>query len=431
MRRAPHLAPPTSRLSGLTLVEVLMSIFVTGIGIMSVITLLPLAFVRSVQATNLTNSTILRYNAESAADVDPLDLVYVYPFWQPNTAYAVGQTVLAVTGVGGNNHMFQVQAGGAGTSGGSPPLWNLTPQGQPAVTTTDGGVTWVDAGLHDHYVIDPLGAYAVGGPLGTGVPNGLSAIPRFPGGQYGVAFTPPAPPSAPPVNVSQIVSLADSWVELARGPVTASTATSVTLNNVDLTGLPQPQPPGSPPPAIASRAVMIDATGKASQTRMLTAANAAADSVSWSTNDPLLNGFSPVQARIETQEQRYTWMLTINRASSGQASVVVTVFFHRAQTSPDEQVFSVSPAAGPPPPSPNQFTVSYNLATTGHPNVKKGGFLFDVSYGQWYRVTDVLNDNNQSSLDVILDQPRPATNNPQFGAVFMRGIVDVYPIGQI
>ena len=72
--------------AGLTLVEVLMSMLVTGIGILSVIVLFPLAFVRAVQATNLTNGTILRYNAESLFDADPTDLVYIYPFWEPRPA---------------------------------------------------------------------------------------------------------------------------------------------------------------------------------------------------------------------------------------------------------------------------------------------------------------------------------------------------------
>ena len=62
--RRPRVQTPIGR-SGLTLVEVLMSLMVTGIGILGVIALLPLAFVRAVQATNLTNGTILRFNAES------------------------------------------------------------------------------------------------------------------------------------------------------------------------------------------------------------------------------------------------------------------------------------------------------------------------------------------------------------------------------
>jgi hypothetical protein len=427
---------------GLTLVEVLMSLMVTGIGILGVIALLPLAFVRAVQATNLTNSTILRYNAESPINLDTTDLVYVYPYWQPNTAYAAGQIVVPLTGVGGNNHMFQVHT--AGVSGASPPAWQFAPN-----TTTDNSVVWSDNGLHDHYIIDPLGAYALGAPFGNNPPTyntgtgqiTLPTIPLFAGGQNGVAFNPPAPPSPPPFSVNQLVTLPDSWVEIVRGPASSPTSTSVTLSGSDLNGVPQPQALGSPPPSVVSRAVMIDATGKNSQTRLLTSVNVATSTISWSANDPLIGSFTPASVRVESQEQRYTWMLTVLRTSSGQASVSATVFFHRTLTPNDEQIYFVNPAVGPPQPVANQFTVTYaNTATVKYPNpvgqppphpfAKKGGFLFDVSYGQWYRILAVLNDNGSSQLDVILDQPRPPANSTPFGAVIMRGIVDVYPIGQ-
>ncbi len=216
--------------AGLTLVEVLMSMLVAAIGVMSVIVLLPLSFVRSVQATNLTNGTILRYNAESqiqqanlqsavlspwqagqgyqvgdavslpgypqvwmqcttagtsgaaapawnyanlftpaapppvaplqttdntvtwtAQDYNQLNLAYVYPVWQPNTAYLTGAIVLAPSGSNGNNRRFLCTT--AGTSGASGPAWNTT-IGQP---TADGATLVWQTVDHSHYVIDPVG----------------------------------------------------------------------------------------------------------------------------------------------------------------------------------------------------------------------------------------------------------------------------------
>ena len=61
-----------------------MSLMVTGIGILGVIALLPLAFVRAVQATNLTNGTILRYDTESMIDFNPRLLLR----WQAQQAYS-------------------------------------------------------------------------------------------------------------------------------------------------------------------------------------------------------------------------------------------------------------------------------------------------------------------------------------------------------
>ena len=75
MNLGPRLQLPLRR-SGLTLVEVLMSLMVTGIGILGVVALLPLAYVRAIQATNLTNATILRFNAESTVKLNTTNFEY-------------------------------------------------------------------------------------------------------------------------------------------------------------------------------------------------------------------------------------------------------------------------------------------------------------------------------------------------------------------
>jgi Tfp pilus assembly protein PilV len=403
--------------SGLTLVEVLMSMLVTGIGILSVIVLFPLAFVRAVQATNLTNGTILRYNAESLFDADPTDLVYIYPFWEPNTLYAINQKVLAPTSAAGNNHFFTVTV--AGTSGALAPAWPLA-----GGTIVDGGVTWTDSGLLDHYVVDPLGALGVGTTMGNNPPAGLPAgrvtIPRFGGAPNGATL-----PST--TAASRLTTLPDSWAEQARGPVIGidPTRTIATLSGPDLSGV------GFSPPDIAgnvtltSRIVMLDATGKNSQTRIIT--TIASPTVTWAASDPLPATFTPVQARVETLEQRYTWMLTVRRSTNGQANIDVTVFFRRPVVagSPDEQLY-LAQGAG------SQFTVQYGGLPK--PFLKKGGFMFDTSYAHWYRILDITNDTG-TQVTVQVDSQRPQsetiapTGSNQFGAVFMRGVVDVFPIG--
>ncbi len=413
MRSVPPRSTPASP-PGLTLVEVLMSLLVTGIGIASVIVLLPLSFVRAVQATNLTNGTILRYNAESLFDANPTDLVYIYPFWQPNTNYTVGQSVLSATNAGGNNHYFTVTV--AGASGAAAPAWPLA-----GGTIVDGGVTWTDSGLLDHFVVDPLGALGVGNQMGNNAPAGLPAgrvtIPRFGGAPNGLTL-----PST--TAAGRLTSLPDSWVEQARGPVT-STITTATFTNVDLSGVGFSVPDIAANVTLTSRIVLLDATGKNSQTRIITAI--ANPTVTWAATDPLPATFQAAQARVETLEQRYTWMLTVRRSTNGQANVDVTVFFRRPITAnpQDEQVYVASGAG-------SQFTVQYS--GLNKPFAKKGGFLFDTSYGHWYRILDITNDNG-SQFTVLVDSQRPQsetiapTGSNQFGAVFMRGVVDVFPIG--
>src|SRR5580692_10968213 len=113
----------------MTLVEVLMSMLVMGIGLLGVVALLPLAFVRAVQATNLTNGTILRYNVESMVTVNQRLLLR----WQPNQAYQIGDIVLVPSIPG-----FGFQCTTAGTSGLVPPAWVQT---VPGSTTENIGTT--------------------------------------------------------------------------------------------------------------------------------------------------------------------------------------------------------------------------------------------------------------------------------------------------
>jgi hypothetical protein len=410
-----------------------MSMMVAGIGILSVIVLLPLSFVRSIQAINLTNGTILRYNAEAAIDVNPRLLLR----WQTNQTYNVGDIVILPT-----NAVYVVTAGG--TSGVQAPSWNTVAPG----TTPDGTGTlvWQLATTIYHspivavagsayppcFVIDPLGANApslgaVAGALGN---NGATppvvdpnAVPRF-NGELSI-----------PGAAMQGVMLPDSWVEQARGPVTAFTPTSATITGPDLSGVAPPAAPAAPatayPLPVISRVVLIDQTGKASATRLLTGITPATGVVSWS--DPLTGTFNPVAARVETQDTRYSWIFTVRPTSAG-ANVTVTVFFNRPLVSTDEIVYPASGTDGVQAP----FQITVPPSSQPQPNVKKGGFLFDCYFGRWYRIVNVINDPNiANTLDVYVDSPRPQSDliavntglNPStFGAVFMRGVVDQFPL---
>jgi hypothetical protein len=449
----------------MTLVEVLMSMLVMGIGVLGVVALLPLAFVRAVQATNLTNGTILRFNAESQIYVDQFDLEYVFPYWQPNTTYAQGPATTGgpqppppsiVLGVG--NVRYRCFQTGTSISPG-PPQWNTTVGAQwSEMPGNANAVQWITED-HSHYVIDPLGWNTMGlvgnnlqgvlgnnqGTAGTiGVPPTGTGIERFNGGinasaDGGNATTGDANSVA---LASARVTLPDSWVEQARGPATnlqpqpppANTGySSVDLAGVDLSGVqyfgavaPNNGSPGAFP-TITSRVVFTNATqpataGKLALTRLITNIKVNAGPVStitWggtASNDPLPAGYTPTQVRVETQDRRYTWMLTVRRTSSGPPNVDVTVFFNRTLTADDEQTYSSAAVAQ------TQFTVTYGASPK--PFAKKGGFLFDVTNGRWYRVINIA--DNGTALSVTVDRPRPLTDGTNFTAVFMRGVVNVY-----
>lgn len=63
--------------SGTTLTEVLVSILVMSIGIVSLTSIFPLSLARSIRSAQLTNATISRYNCEAMLDTDPTILAAV------------------------------------------------------------------------------------------------------------------------------------------------------------------------------------------------------------------------------------------------------------------------------------------------------------------------------------------------------------------
>jgi Tfp pilus assembly protein PilV len=432
MRRVSQRSPSISP-AGLTLVEVLMSMMVAGIGILSVIVLLPLSFVRAVQATNMTNGTILRFNAECLSDVNPSLLLR----WQPNQNYSATTPNASSVNAGAAGDIVLVpsaptvlfQCTTAGTSGTvAPTTWNTTVGG----TTTDGTVTWTtQAAPPLAFVIDPLGWNALGGPLQTNFGNNGAnppavdpkAIPRFNGELSSIGLA------------AVMAALPDSWIEQGRGGVTAFTPNTVTITGPDLSavGFSTPAAPGTSIP-VMSRVVMLDVTGKTSETRLITGINAATGVVTWGggTADPLGPGFAPAFARVETRDTRYSWILTVHPnppAASGGPSwnVTATIFFNRSLVSLDEQVYQATGADGLQTP----FTVNYPAGAKPQ-YVKKGGFVFDCYFGRWYRISNVVNDPTlANTLDVYVDQSRPQTDvltNLTFGVVFMRGVVDQYPL---
>jgi hypothetical protein len=436
MRRVPRstlasvAANRTASRTGLTLVEVLMSMLVTGIGVLSVIVLLPLSFVRAIQATNLTNGTILRYNAESALDVNPRLLLR----WQPNQVYALGDTIVPKNLI----PPAALTVTTAGTSGLVEPAWSAV----PATPITDGlgGLVWTTAALNTYtgailplgsqyppcFVIDPLGWYALGAPLQTNFGNNgagaidANAVLRFSGETVASANL-----SANDVCALQC-SLPDAWVEQYRGPISNPQPSSVDVTGVDLSGIAVPTVGPPPYPQFLTRAVMLDSTGKTSQTRLVTALSNTSPNIVWSNNDQLPPAFAPATVRIETQEQkRYTWILTVRPSSAGgTTNVTVTVFFNRPLVADDEQVYQATGSDGVFTP----FTVTYPAGKK--PFVKKGGFLFDCYFGRWYRITNIANDTG-TQMQIYVDTPRPQTDvitNVNFGVVCMRGVVDQFPL---
>lgn len=351
----------SARRTGTTLVEVLMSLMIMAIGVVTVATLFPISVLRSVHATQLTQATVLRYNAEALIDLH-----------------------------------YNLDS-----------LLNADPTRKNLVFDPDDDQNYAEH-FDTNYLIDPLGAQIIGGAVGS--------LPRF-------QFT-----ATNEQTAANLCTLPDSWVlQYETSPLsTAGTWDSVTFDtqdkNIELDVVYDLVDAGN-----TVHIHLYDVNGRMSATRDLTDSSqidTAGLTISWT--DPLPdNGlFDEVsRVRIETAERRYSWLLTVRNTSklsppNPQASVDVVVFFRRGYGAEDETIYSMTQTG-----SSNKYDVDWSGGSK--PFLKRGGWLLDTDNGRWYRIQEISENSSSARLTLEGNAPPVKIQN----ACFMRGIVDVYPIG--
>ena len=475
--------------AGATLSEVLISLLVMSIGVVSLATLFPISVLRSLQATQLTSAANLRYNVEAYLGVNP-KLYTIGSPWQRSTVYAVGD-LATPTGCCTDSIVLYCTMGG--TSATVEPTWNTN----NGATTPDSSVTWQTYRLLN-YVVDPLGKHLVetnyrqttnGDYFGynptTNLP--IQVLRAFPG--VGANNEDAAADAA---------TLSDSWISQVESNQISYTAGDCTLNDLpyDLTTTTPVTPAGYLP----SRIVLFDITGKISHVRPISAITGTMPSqtITWPSgvvgSGALPTGFIPVRARVETKERRYTWLLSVRR-NGDSFEMEVVVFFRRPFSGRDERVFPATFTAatdrgydeqpglagfddddngttddaseigyvGTDDTARNWVVLQYD-GTGEKPFVKKGGYVTDADNLRWYRILDVYESdtpasamtkavlnrtgtiytpdavafgaNTQSILlrvenRIVNSGPQPsggAGGVPTGGAILMRNIIDVYPI---
>lgn len=366
MRRAINHRPPARR-GGVTLTEVLMATMLMGIGVVTLATLFPISIMRSIRATQLTNATILRYNVESLINVDK-DLVYA-----PDASISPTSTdIHYMVDPMGWNRMGQIDTGlrtAFGNNGDSPP----TP-------------------------------YEVAGNPGLfRVNNGLNSLQKAVDG----------------------VTLPDSWVYQVEGFPNAQPTDAgggegqVVLNDLttaDLGGI-------STASTAPSRIVFFTADNRHSETRTIKDDPGAisGNTITFLGSVPSIN---VARAVIETQEQRYTWMLTVRRNSSAIATADVVIFFRRPFGIEDETVHTAAFQQ-----HRNKVQITYK--TTEKPYLRKGSYVLDVNNARWYQIVNVESETSSSAV-LVLDRNAVESSPPgNGGAILMRGIVEVYPLPEI
>ena len=441
---------PRKGRAGTTLVELLISILLMGIGLATLMVLYPAAIFRTVRANQLTNGTILRYNAETQIDLHPFDTVF-------------------------NDH------------------FNLSPGFNPRLTTDDAPEFLV---LDPHgYVTahdDPSATIQAFAPAfghddadaATGIrriPFFLAALGAIPADTFSALDecvdldrngTIDANDAISRVFLRNMVTLPDNWEELAVATVSGTFPLSPPL------GVPHDQYDfidiepeidaasindivSSNNASIKVRVVLFDSVGRGGHVRELTGAEdltapdrtrlywredvstavgALPDVEVTGDNDfadrlLLPNTFSPLSARIEVSSTKFTWLMTLRREGladpladpltetfSTQNQADVVVFFNRSLDFEEEHIHdSVGlPASAIRRGEPEVF-LSDDGNLTNPPS--EGNFIFDVENCRWYKIVRV--DEADGYYNLTID--RNAVANSE-NIMLIRNVVDVYPL---
>ena len=442
--------------TGTSLTEVLMSLMIMSIGIVSVATLFPISAMRTLEANKQTNSTIARFAAEALIDVDP-QFVHnpdgYYPPVGPSDSTPYNGPAFR-----GQNYLVD------------PIGW----QGFNESPTSPG---------------TPLPGFPIIAPPPTGVSprdwfgNNAPAAVNFPlTRRYtGASLFPlPYPSTAAELltakaRAAALVAQPDNWKAAGEGqfvdsvPAGATTGIlGVTLDgDTDLSSV-------NPATGVIYRAVIYDVDGDHSEVRQgITATyntTLNAWEVTWLTalparfNSPAAGALPNIgKVRIEVADQVYTWMLSVRKRSSGPASVDVVVFFKRNFDPNNERVFDaefrkfklwrdakndyddVPPGSltlrkpGVAGVDDNGFNGNDDVGEIGYPGIysidqdvqngtvtikvpsvatdderpklKRGNYIHDTKNGLWYRIRAVQNEqfgvgagSNEDWVDVVLDE---------------------------
>lgn len=453
--------------AGTSLTEVLMSLMIMSIGVVSVATLFPISALRTLEANKQTNSTIARFTAEALVDVDP-------------------QVVHNPDGV----NVFPGAAAGVIDSTPYNSAFSIAPPG-PAQATFRG----------QNYLVDPIGwqgfnedpatpgtplpSFPIIAPPPTGnsprdwFGNTAPAAVNWPlTRRYTGAslFSAPYPSTAAGLiaakaRAAALVAQPDNWKAMGEGqfvdsipPGTTTGITGVTLdNNANLQAV-------SPASVGAYRAVIYDVDGDHSEVRsgITVAYNTGLNAWEVTWLDPLPARFNSPGAglppnigkvRVEVGDQVYTWMLSVRKRSSGPASVDVVVFFKRNFDPNNERVFDGefrkwklwrdaqndydgTPAQRQPGVSgvndngvngpddvgeigyPGIYSIEQDVPNgtvtikvpsaaleDERPKARRGGYVFDTKNGLWYRIRAVQNKlfgvgpgSNEDWVDLVLDE---------------------------
>jgi hypothetical protein len=367
--------------SGATLSEVLVAILIMSIGLVGVMSLFPVSVLRSVQAHALTSAANLRFSAESALASYPQIVA------DPDRANNG-----IISDLDGDGNRWNDQAGQAFIVD---PF--LIATRSPAINHGD----------------------QIGGPGTIRVWHaGFNSL----------------------VQAENVFSSPDKWTvkheEFPAGGALAPTDSpqSVTLNGLSAqqvyVGL------GLAP----TRVVIFNKVGNSCQVRAVDPAinpSPLPNSVSWQAALPTPYSNSTFgnadigNVRLEQRDLHFTWMLTIrgNNAADRNASALsydatITVFYKRGYPDGDFTGFGNGANLAF---QKGSVVAQVTYGPAGPPFLKRGSWVLDATNGLWYQIETFVDDGAGTVNLTLASQAREHGRT----AVFMKAIVDVYPISPI
>lgn len=445
-----------TRRQGATLTEVLMSLMIMGIGVVSLATLFPISAARVLEATNLTNSTVLLYNAEGIIDSFPA--IVHEPDGDRTTREDGRKYQVDPLGFLARYNLLDLQDDGT--------LNNSASHSDPAITLFEYN--------RPSYISLPPQQDS----------NGTTLPTRY------LGQDPASTTLFPNVDAARnIVSLPDTTTDYGEGfpdPDGTNTTAYVVNSDGQITGLVLPVEIDLSALALVStdpdyqspslyQAVIFDKSNNYSEIRQLTTVTVATGGlyqITWEqdlnndgdTSDAGEDRALPARftadssgtpnvglVRIELPVSDYTWMLTVRKRVSGPANIDVVVFRKRDFSELSDQVyvgdlrrFTLGADGAPgqagvdddlngtdddiseigyPRTLPrtnsddqpnNRVLVDWTPGTTyGYPvaplkaPLLRGGYIFDPLNGLWYRILrrEQSPINTDTSAIVVLETP--------------------------
>ncbi|MCA9074135.1 MAG: hypothetical protein KDA93_03810 [Planctomycetaceae bacterium] len=383
----------SSRRGGASLIEVMMATLIMGVGVLSVMALFPIAYLRSIQASQLTNAVLLKEQAEIV--VDNFDLVSDVYIPQPANG-DINSCIIDPLGVFDN----------LGDSYGA-----VSPQTYSPTTGAPSYFQLITGGTPPDTLPRPLRRL------------GFQGANRYNTDGY-ESLTPDLFPLGTREEVLDAVGLVDRWETVFTANPITNTNTTVTFdpNQIDLGDLDDLETQRTN--GVDLRVILVDITGKRSDVRFPTAFNQApaANGIGWTVNlSPDMGAIA--ECRVEVPDRRFTWMLTVRK--TGQVNQSTTeidcvVYHNRPSLDPEEElVHTVTGISGA------DVDVTFTAYTSGDAApLRKGGFVFDPAHAKWYQVQNIPVETATTAtitLDRFPTETIPVLTIP-------RGVVGVYPL---